>query len=162
MMKFVCAKEEDIPAIRKLYKDAIGSEGCTWDEGYPAMEHTLGDLQRGDLFCLKKEDGEVVGAISVDDDKMVEKLPCWQDGGAELARLVVKENYQNAGIAGKMIKCAMEELAKRGLIYVHFLVSKEHKKALKAYDKLEFQNVGESDLYGGDWWCYEKKLSDVL
>ena len=52
----------------------------------------------------------------------------------------------------------MEVLKQRGYEYVHFLVSKDHVKALKAYEKLEFNSVGESDLYGGNWWCYEKKL----
>lgn len=157
-MEFMLANENDKVIIQGLYKSAIGSDGCTWDEGYPAMEHTEADLKRGDLFCLKTEDGEIVGAISVDDDKAVEELPCWSAGGAELARLVVKGNYQNRGIAGELLKNAMAVLRQRGYNYVHFLVSQNHTKALRAYDKVQFNNVGESDLYGGLWWCYEKKL----
>ena len=157
-MEFILAKEEDIEVISGLYRSAIGSLGCTWDEGYPSREHTKADMQRGDLFCLKTETGEIIGAISVDDDKQVEALPCWSKGGAELARLVVKESYQNRGVAGLLLRNAMAVLRQRGYEYVHFLVSKHHKKALKAYAKLEFNNVGESDLYDGLWWCYEKKL----
>lgn len=157
-MEFVLAREDDLEFISSLYKKAIGSVGCTWSEEYPSKEHTLGDLKRGDLFCLKTENGEIIGAISVDDDKQVENLPCWSENGAELARLVVKEEYQNQGVAGKLLKEAMEVLKERGYDYIHFLVSKHHTKALRAYEKLQFQNVGESDLYAGDWWCYEKKL----
>ncbi len=157
-MEFLQAKETDIAVISGLYKTAIGTYGCTWDEHYPAMEHTRGDLLRGDLYCLKDESGKIIGAISIDDDKEVEKLDCWSKNGAELSRLVVDEAFQNKGIAGYMIKRVMEVLKQRGFGYVHFLVSKEHIKALRAYDKLEFDKVGESDLYGGSWWCYEKKL----
>ena len=157
-MEFLVAKEEDLEMIASLYKAAIGSMGCTWSEHYPTKEHTMGDFERKDLFCLKTKEGEIVGAISIDDDKEVENLMCWQKNGAELSRLVVKENYQNQGIAGLLLKEAMKILKERGYEYVHFLVSKAHTKALKAYAKLEFSNVGESDLYEGSWWCYEKKL----
>lgn len=157
-MNFLLAKKEDGETILGLYKSAIGSQGCTWDEGYPSVLHMESDMEREALFCLKTDEGEIVGAISIDDDKQVENLPCWSLGGAELARLVVKESYQNQGVAGKLLTNAMEILKQRGYRYVHFLVSKNHIKALRAYDKLKFDNVGESDLYNGSWWCYEKKL----
>lgn len=157
-MKFVAASKSDKAFIIELYKNAIGSEGCTWDENYPSAEHTDSDMARDSLFCLKSESGEIIGAISIDDDKQVEELSCWSKEGAELARLVVKESYQNRGIAGILLNSAMDVLKQRGYKYVHFLVSKEHKKALRAYEKLNFNRVGETDLYDGNWWCYEKKL----
>lgn len=157
-MVFLQAKEEDKEEIIALYKKAIGSLGCTWSQDYPSKEHTDADLERAGLFCLKTDAGEIIGAISIDEDKQVETLPCWSEGGAELARLVVKEAYQNQGIAGQLLQNAMGVLKKRGYEYVHFLVSKNHTKALKAYDKLNFDKVGESDLYEENWWCYEKKL----
>ena len=157
-MEFVKANEDDKLSVTQLYKNAIGSSGCTWDEHYPSMEHTESDLTREDLFCLKNESGEVIGAISIDDDANVDELPCWSKNGAELARLVVKEEYQNQGIAGLLLRNAMEVLKQRGYEYIHFLVSKEHTKALRAYEKLHFDKVGECNLYDGNWWCYEKKL----
>lgn len=41
---------------------------------------------------------------------------------------------------------------------VHFLVSKTNERAMRSYQKLNFKKCGESDLYGEDWWCYEKAL----
>lgn len=157
-MVFLKALEEDKCKIMELYYKAIGSQGCTWNETYPSMEHLDGDFSRGDLFCLKTNEGEIVGAISIDDDMEVDKLTCWSKGGAELSRLVVKETYQNQGIARELLKNGMQILKERGYTYVHFLVSKQHKKALRSYAKLGFDNVGESDLYDGDWWCYEKAI----
>lgn len=157
-MEFLKANERDKAVITALYKNAIGSMGCTWDENYPSLEHTESDIARDDLFCLKNESGEIIGAISIDDDAQVQELSFWSENGAELARLVVKEEYQNQGIAGLLLRNAMEVLKQRGYEYIHFLVSKEHTKALRAYDKLHFDKVGECNLYDGNWWCYEKKL----
>ncbi len=157
-MIFLAAMEADFDEIVKLYQNAVGSEGCTWDENYPSMEHIRADFLRGDLFCLKAENGEIAGVIAIDDDTMVNELSCWSQGGAELSRLVVKGSYQNRQLAGELLLNAMQELKKRGFSYVHFLVSKAHKRALRAYNRLNFDVVGESDLYDGDWFCYEKKL----
>ncbi len=157
-MVFLEAKEEDKENIMNLYRAAIGSEGCTWSEEYPSREHLDGDFARNALFCMKTSEGEIVGAISIDDDNLVEELPCFHAGGAELARLVVKDGYQNQGVARMLLTNAMMELKKRGYSYVHFLVSKYHERALNSYNKLNFDNVGQSDLYEGDWWCYEKQL----
>lgn len=158
---FGCAREEDFEKIRTLYKEAIGTAGCTWDEQYPDENCTRNDWERRDLFCLKTEEGEVIGAISVDADEVVKKLPCWREElqpGAELARLVVKKSYQNRGIARLLLQNGMEVLRKRGYRSVHFLVSKTNEKALRSYAAFNFENRGEWFGYDHAWWCYEKGL----
>ncbi|MGN0155338.1 MAG: GNAT family N-acetyltransferase [Lachnospiraceae bacterium] len=160
-MNFINAAKDDIQEITGLYQAAIGSPGCTWSSEYPNEQITQDDLARNALFCLKSDEGEIIGAISIDNDPAVEELPCWSDTlrpGAELARLVVKENYQNQGIARKILTCAMGELVKRGYKSVHFLVSKTHERALRSYARLDFERRGEADLYGEHFWCYEKEL----
>ena len=52
----------------------------------------------------------------------------------------------------------MEELKNRGYKAVHLLVAKDNVKALRSYDKLNFKNVGECELWGHMYWCYEKEL----
>ena len=160
-MYFQKATIEDVNEISMLYRAAIGTDGCTWSLDYPNAEITRGDLGRGDLFCMKTEGGEIVGAISVDDDKEVEGLPCWSEDlkpVAELSRLVVKESYRNQSVARKLLSCGMEELRKRGCKGVHFLVSPGNERALRSYARLEFTNCGECDLYDHHWFCYEKQL----
>lgn len=160
-MDFINATKEDKQEIAGLYQAAIGSPGCTWSPEYPNEEITEDDLVRNALFCLKTDAGEIIGAISIDNDAAVEGLSCWSgtlQPGAELARLVVKENYQNRGIARKILTFAMGELRKRGYKSVHFLVSKTHERALRSYAKLDFERRGEADLYGEHFWCYEKEL----
>ncbi len=158
---FQRAIREDIVEISALYSAAIGTDGCTWSLDYPNADITRGDYERGDLFCMKTEEGETVGAISVDDDKEVDALSCWSKDllpAAELARLVVKEDYQNQGIARKLLAGAMDVLKERGCQAVHFLVSPGNERALRSYAKLEFTHCGDCDLYDHRWFCYEKAL----
>ena len=161
VLKFERATLNDRNEILALYRSVVGSEFCTWTENYPCETDIEGDLARDDLFCLRSPDGEIVGVISVDQDESVEKLPCWSSElrpGAELSRLGVKPEYQNQGIARLLLRCGMEELRLQGKKSVHFLVCKTNRKALRSYDKLHFDVVGECSMYGEDWWCYEKKL----
>lgn len=160
-MIFTKALESDKKAILAMYRAAIGEPGSTWTYEYPNEEYLQGDFERGDLFCLKNEAGEVVGAISIDKDEIADSLSCWSKEltpSAEFARLVVRKDYQNQGLARVMLKSLMEEAKKRGYKSAHFLVSKTNERALRSYEKLNFDRVGECDLYEGDWWCYEKRL----
>ena len=160
-LNFKNAEKNDVKEIVKLYREVIGSPGCTWSMDYPDPTLARKDWERNALFCLKSDIGEIIGAISIDDDKVVEKLSCWTKRlkpGAELARLVVKEDYQNQGIARMLLMYAMQELAKRGYRSVHFLVSKTNYRAIRSYAKLNFSNCGGVDLFGEHWWCYEKEL----
>lgn len=158
---FELAKQEEKEQIMDLYRKAIGSTGCTWSLDYPNEAIFDSDILRKALFCLKEETGEIIGAISIDDDKVVDELPYWTNDwqpGAELARLVVREDYQGCGIAGILIQSIMEELILRGYRSVHYLVSKNHERAVRAYAALDFTLMGETDLFGEHFLCYEKRL----
>ena len=125
------------------------------------------DLSRNALFCLYErmpepdERERLIGTISIDDDPEVEALSCWSEDltpVAELSRLGVAAEYQNRGIARILLQEAMAELKSQGYKAVHILVAKDNVKALRSYEKLHFDVVGESDLFDEDWWCYEKAL----
>lgn len=161
LLKFERATLNDRNEILALYRSVVGSEFCTWTENYPCETDIDGDLSRDALFCLRNTDEEIVGVISIDQDEAVEALSCWSRSlqpSAELSRLGVKPEYQNQGIARLLLRCGMEELRSQGKKSVHFLVCKTNLKALRSYDKLHFDVVGECSMYGEEWWCYEKKL----
>lgn len=160
-MKFVQASENDKNEILALYRSLAGTEFCAWTEDYPGETDIEGDLIRQGLFCLKDEEEKIIGVISIDHDEAVENLSCWSEAGkpaAELSRLGVRGEYQNQGIARKLLQYGMEELKRRGKKSVHFLVCKTNKKAICSYEKLKFNVVGECELFGEEWWCYEKNL----
>lgn len=159
-MTFQLATTNDFDIIMQLYRSAIGSEGCTWNNEYPNEEILKNDIYRKDIYCLV-ENNEILGAISIDADDVIDNLPNWSPTlypSKEIARLVVKENFQNKGIARVLLTSIMQIMKERGNIGAHFLVSKYHEKALRSYAKLGFNNKGEVSVFGVDWLCYEKEL----
>ena len=134
---------------------------CVWTEDYPSEKEVEFDLSRDALFCMRDDSGKIAGVISIDDDPNVECLTCWSETkvpSVEVSRVGVCQEFQNQGIAGKLLKGVMEELKNRGYQAVHLLVAKDNVKALRSYDKLNFENVGECELWGHMYWCYEKTL----
>lgn len=66
------AKKEDVESILKLYKSQLGEPFCAWDDGYPCEENIADDLSRESLFIMKDGNGDILAAISVDQDENVE------------------------------------------------------------------------------------------
>ena len=157
---FLNASKEEAEEIYSLYKSKFGTPGCTWSEYYPNMDNIKTDLERGNLFVLKMQE-EIIGSVAIDVDEQVDALECWDKKlvpNGELARLVVKDGYENRGLARQLLIYGMEELKKRGMRAVHFLVSETNMKALNSYNKLNFNNKGQCHLYDEHWLCYEKEL----
>lgn len=150
----------DKEEILNLYKEQIGREFCPWNEHYPSEEEIAFDLSRDALFVMIDNE-KIIAAVSIDKDDAVENLPCWNKKiapGGELSRLAVSVEYQNRGIARKMILHGMEELKKRGFKSIHFLVNRLNEKALRSYEPLGFDNVGECFMYEQNFYCYEKEI----
>lgn len=160
-LTFMNAAENDKMEIMALYRSLVGTEFCAWTENYPGEQDMAGDLSRDGLFCLKDETGKIVGVISIDLDEAVENLTCWtqeRQPSSELSRLGVHVDHQNQGIARLLLQYGMAELKRRGRKSVHFLVCKTNEKAIRSYNQLNFDVVGECELFGEHWWCYEKAL----
>lgn len=160
MKTITYATEFDKKEILALYRSMIGTDGCTWSTDYPNEELLEMDLANNNLYCLKDDDQELIATISIDQDKEVDALPNWTLPGksAELARIAVRSDYQNQGIARELITTVLEFLPSRGYTAAHYLVSENNKKALASYNKLGFTQCGTSDLYGEHWLCFEKAL----
>lgn len=158
--EIVLASENDRAEVLKLYKAQLGREFCPWNEDYPSNETIDFDLNRNALYIMKNAK-EIIAAISVEEDKDVDNLECWNKDlfpGGELARLAVSPSWQNKGIARIMLLFGMKELKKRGYKSIHFLVNKKNKKALKSYSAFDFHLAGECFMYNQDFLCFEKEL----
>ncbi len=159
-MEITTASPQDKEQIMALYEEQKGREYCFWDEDYPSEEFIDFDIERQALFVMKRPD-RIIAAISIDEDENVENLECWNKDllpGAELSRLAVSIDMQNAGIAKKMLKYGMDALKEKGYKSVHFLVNRENIKATACYAHFDFNIVGECSLYDQDFLCYEKEL----
>lgn len=154
----VKASERD--TVLTIYRAMVGTPGCTWSTEYPDETDIRSDLAREALYCMRGADGRILGLISVDADESCAALPQWSKAkrAAELARLAVIPEYQNRGLARRMILSVTEILKQQGYDAVHYLVSPENKKALASYAKLDFAYRGEAFLYGREWRMYEKIL----
>ena len=159
-MLFRPGTNEDEERIFSLYTAAVGTEGCTWDAEYPTLEILRDDIRREAVFVMER-DGEIIGAISIDDDPLTDVLPVWDPElcpAAEISRVVVSGACRGCGIAPAMFCELHEVLRHRNYRSAHYLVSPDNKKALHAYESLGYQYVGEADVYDHHWYCYERTL----
>ena len=159
--RYELATAADKKEILNLYCSQLGREFCPWTEQYPTEREIDFDLAQDALLIKRDANGEIIAAISLDMDEEVERLDCWSKElapGKEVARLAVKVEYQNQGLAQEMLKCAMHEIKKRGYKSIHFLVNKYNEKALRSYRHLNFSKAGEVFLYEQPFYCYEKEI----
>ncbi|MBQ8536732.1 MAG: GNAT family N-acetyltransferase [Clostridia bacterium] len=155
MYHFRPARREDTSTILALYRQAVGSPGCSWDEGYPAMANIEEDLSLKALYVLEGE-GEVLAAVSCGPFHELDQLP-WRalsQAPLELARLCVKRECQGRGLAGKILDALLRELGGR---CIRLLVRPDNEAAKHLYLKRGFLPVGETLLYDLDFICCERK-----
>ena len=157
----VLASDGDREQIMNLYKEQIGREFCAWDEDYPSAETIDFDLSRDALFVMKNDRGELIAAISAEEDEDVNRLACWTPSlqpGGEFARLAVTPACQNRGLARIMVSHILQVLKDRGFRSVHILVNRDNLKAIRVYACFGFRTAGECDMYNQHFLCYEKEL----
>lgn len=154
-------RESERETVLAIYHSMIGTPGCTWTFEYPDHREIASDLARESLYCMRNSEGKILGLISVDEDEAVARLPFWSREAkkpAELARLAVIQEYQNLGLARRLILSTMKILKQQGVDTVRYLVSPGNKRALSSYAKLDFKYRGKTFLYEQEWFLYEKKL----
>ena len=159
--RITMATAEDTDAVLRLYREQVGREFCFWDEEYPGPETIAFDLARDALFVMKNEDGEIIAAISAEEDADVDRLECWTPSlqpGGEFARLAVTPVCQNRGLARKMVYHILGVLKQRGFRSVHILVNRDNIKAIRSYAHIGFREAGECEMYRQHFLCYEKEL----
>lgn len=160
MNGIMTATSSDAEEILALYRTFLHG-AADWNEYYPNEDTIEFDLSRNALFVMKDDNGRIVAAISIDDDKEVEELPCWNRAlspSAEFSRLCVSRAMQNRGIAKAMIEYVFGILRKEGKRSVHILVKTGHTTALSLYSAIGFRTVGECNLFDKDFICMEIEL----
>lgn len=160
MNRIVTATRDDREEILALYKTMLYGP-ADWNEYYPNEDTIEFDLSRNALFVMKDDEDRIIAAISIDEDEDVKNLSCWSRElipSAELARLCVRKDMQNQGIAKKMMRYVFEILKKEGNKGVHILVKTGHEAALSSYRAIGFRMVGECNLFDKDFVCMEIPL----
>ena len=148
-------------AVLQLYRSVLGEEFCVWNEYYPGMEEIRADLGSGGLFLLC-EGETVMGAISAVPENELDGMNCWRirEHAREIARVVIGKEYRGRGLAGEMVKLLLPILRREGAESVHLSAATGNLPAVRTYEKLGFERVGEADMYEGRYYLMELSLRE--
>ena len=153
------AVKEDLPFVLNLYRGAIGTPGCVWDEEYPNEETLKEDFEGENLYVFL--DGEtVIGAVSRLPDTDLDGRADWKTtkGHIEIARVVISRAYAGKSLAVKMLESLFDCLRKQGVTAVHLAAAVCNPAAVKTYKKLGFEFLKEAFVYGHEYYLCEKQL----
>ena len=159
--QIVMATPADTEAVLRLYRQQVGRPLCFWTEDYPGRDTIEFDLSRDGLFVMKDENGDIIAAISIEEDPDVDRLECWNPAlrpAGEYARLAVSPALQNRGLARQMVSHVLGVLKERGFKSVHIIVNRDNLAALRSYAHFGFHTAGECEMYNQHFLCYEKEL----
>ncbi len=157
-MTFRNAISDDLPQIASLYRAAIGTPGCTWNENYPGAFELEHDFASGNLYVLS-EGKTVIGAVSVVSPNELDNTCAWEVQNAkEIARVVISQDYQGRGLAVQMLSRLFEKLHQEGCSAMHLSAACCNAAAIKTYQRLGFSFLAQADLYGHRFYLCEKKL----
>ncbi len=142
------ATPEDTETVLSLYRDAVGREGCTWNEYYPSAETVEEDLGFGSLYVYES-DGTVIGCVSVVGENELDELDGWEhmQNVREFARITISKQYAGQGLAGKLLTELFDRLKGEGCEAIHILVAVGNMAAQKTYTRLGFRLFGEVEMY---------------
>ncbi|MGN0666561.1 MAG: GNAT family N-acetyltransferase [Huintestinicola sp.] len=160
MNRIIKAQPEDKEEILALYRTMLYGP-ADWNEYYPNEDTIEFDMSRDALYVMKNDEGQIIAAVSIDEDEAVDKLDCWSKElmpEGEISRLCVRKDMQNRGIAKEMMRHIFEILKKEGKKGVHILVKTGHEAAFASYGAIGFRKVGECTLFDKDFICMEIKL----
>lgn len=158
---FRLARRSEAEAIYEMYRAAVGSPFCAWDEFYPGREEVEADLASDGLFVLER-DGEILGAISISPENEDDEFDCWtvRDNAHEFSRVVIASAHRGEGLSKLLVEGVLREFRQRGVPAVHISVSKGNLPAIRLYRRFGFAFLGEAEQFGGEYWLCEKRLSD--
>ncbi|MCB8817702.1 GNAT family N-acetyltransferase [Desulfosporosinus shakirovi] len=159
------AKYEDLDIIIEIFKNAIklmnDNNINQWDDLYPTTTDLEQDVLNGQMFVGIK-DGEIASALVINNECEEEyKNGNWRydnDKFAVIHRLCVNPIYQNNKI-GKDTMVKIEEILKtEGIQSIRLDTFSLNPYALKMYQTLGYQKVGEVKWRKGLFYLLEKEL----
>lgn len=153
------ARNDDLPEILKMYRSVIGKNGCHWTVAYPNEPTLQEDFQSGNLYVLWRG-SKMIGVGSIVANNELDDLDCWhhRKNAGEIARIVIKPEYQSKGFGKHLVKKLCYKLNEKGYNAVHILVSTKNHHALNLYRETKFYCKGECQRYDHSYYAFERKL----
>ena len=164
-MEYRKAKLSDFPVIMAIYQAAtrhMDEMGIfQWDELYPDEKTIKEDICRAEMY-LGLIDGAIASAFTLNREHDKEYANGkWRHGGTHYAvvhRLCVSPDRQNEGIGTQTMRYIAETLRHKGVEDIRLDAFSQNPAALKLYEKLGFQKVGEVPFRKGLFYLFEKRL----
>ncbi len=152
---FRTAEETERQTVLNLYRSVLSGPFSVWNELYPGMEEIEHDTETGNLFVLT-EDNRIIGAVSVVPENEMDDMDCWKEkNAAEIARVVICPDRQGDGLAAVLVSEILKVLAERKVRAVHLSAAVRNIPAVRTYQHLGFDTVGEADMYGNHYILME-------
>jgi GNAT superfamily N-acetyltransferase len=165
-LNFVKAKRGDAERIMEIIEQAKAQMrrrgSLQWQDGYPAMENILNDIEKGYGFVLEYEkiiiayaavifDGEP--AYNVIEGRWLSDYPY-----VVVHRLAVADEMKKRGIATGFMQQIEQYAHECGLLSFRIDTNFDNEFMLKMLDKLGFVFCGEVRMRSGLRRAYEKLL----
>jgi ribosomal protein S18 acetylase RimI-like enzyme len=157
---FLLANLEDVPKIVNIYRNLVGTPGCTWDSEYPSKKSAESDIADKSLFVLK-ENNKVIAVASAGAFDELWHLDWKPKNPCELARIGVLPSLQGQGIGSLILQNIIQAIKEKGFDGIRMLVSKTNPAALALYDKNGFERFSETFMYDIDFYCYQILFNTV-
>lgn len=145
-MDFRLAKIEDLPKLKKVYKEIIENMNKNniqiWDEIYPC-DFFKNDIENHRLYVLM-ENHEIVSAFALCDWNAGENYMQWENKNEKalyIDRLGVNVNYHKKGIGSLMLNKVVSLSENIGAKYLRLFVVDINEPAIKLYEKNGFKKV---------------------
>lgn len=165
-MEFSIAARRDLPEVQSLYRAAIArmrEQGIDqWDAIYPAADVLEADVTSGEMEVGRLE-GAIRVAFSLSERCDAEYTLCaWRYPEARccvLHRLCVHPEAQGRGVAGETMAHIESALLLRGYETLRLDAFSQNPYALRLYENLGYERVGEVRFRKGLFYFYEKWLN---
>ena len=164
-MKIRLLNLNDLNKITNLYKEIKEKTYTLWDNDYPSHELIKYDIERKGLFGVFIKDDLVAISFVGERCEDGEEDFTWRDQfnkRGTFARIGVSPNFQNQGIATKLVDFILKKLKQDGFDGVRILVGINNQNAIKLYNKFNFVNCGTTKRYNHEYYLMELSLIKTI
>ena len=155
----------DIGKVIVIYKNAIkamiDSNLDQWDDIYPAIKILEQDITANQMYVGIIDDKIVSAVVANTEFDEEYKNGRWKYDNKNFAvihRLCVNPAYQNKKVGRNTMILTEELLKKEGVQSIRLDAFSLNPYALKLYESLGYQKVGEATWRKGLFYLFEKKL----
>jgi GNAT superfamily N-acetyltransferase len=161
-------KNQDIIEIMNVIKEAVKDMEARgiyqWDDIYPSEEIILNDINKNNLYVATNETGMIQGIIVLNEhqDTAYKAIEWKYNSGRQLIihRLCIHPNHQGKGIARMLIKFAEDLGSQKKYEAIRLDAFIPNIRAGRMYEQVGYEKRGIVTFRKGDFYCYEKGLSN--